>query len=185
VLLLDGYLRPGLAGVTLPFALGYRPFWTGRGVIGGWLALIFAASFYVRRWIGVKSWRWLRRWRLAVYLLALADVVGAGADGVRRDARAVDGARRPGRVRARLPDAARRTVHASESAAQCVGQFSAVKRGRRCSVRKRTSSAIIHSNTSPLSLPACLVSRSDVAVSSSAARINGGMRTRGASLTGS
>ena len=81
VLLLDGYLRPSLAGVTLPFALGYRPFWTGLGVIGGWLALILAGSFYVRRWIGAKTWRWLHRWTLAVYLLALAHVIGAGTDG--------------------------------------------------------------------------------------------------------
>ena len=81
VLLLDGYLRPSLAGVTLPFALGYRPFWTGLGVIGGWLALILAGSFYVRRWIGPKTWRWLHRWTLAVYMLALAHVIGAGTDG--------------------------------------------------------------------------------------------------------
>ena len=81
VLLLDGWLRPSLAGVTLPFALGYRPFWTGLGVIGGWLSLILAASFYVRRWIGVKTWRWLHRWTLAVYALALVHVVGAGTDG--------------------------------------------------------------------------------------------------------
>jgi methionine sulfoxide reductase heme-binding subunit len=81
VLLADGYLRPGLAGITLPFALGYRPLWTGIGVIGGWLAVILAASFYVRRWIGVKTWRWLHRWTLAVYILALAHVVGAGTDG--------------------------------------------------------------------------------------------------------
>ena len=81
MLLLDGYLRPSLAGVTLPFALGYRPFWTGLGVIGGWLALILAGSFYVRRWIGVKTWRWLHRWTLAVYILALAHVIGAGTDG--------------------------------------------------------------------------------------------------------
>ena len=38
LLLLDGYLRPGLAGITLPFALGYRPLFTGIGVIAGWLA---------------------------------------------------------------------------------------------------------------------------------------------------
>jgi sulfoxide reductase heme-binding subunit YedZ len=81
VLLLDGYLRPSLTGVTLPFALAYRPFWTGLGVIGGWLALILAGSFNVRRWIGVKTWRWLHRWTLAVYVLALAHVVGAGTDG--------------------------------------------------------------------------------------------------------
>ena len=81
VLLLDGYLRPSLAGITLPFALGYRPLWTGLGVIGGWLAVILAGSFYVRRWIGVKTWRWLHRWTLAVYVLALAHVIGAGTDG--------------------------------------------------------------------------------------------------------
>ncbi len=81
VLLLDGYLRPSLAEVTLPFALGYRPVWTGLGVIGGWLALILTGSFYVRRWIGPKTWRWLHGWMLAVYLLALAHVIGAGTDG--------------------------------------------------------------------------------------------------------
>ena len=81
VLLLDGYLRPSLAGVTLPFALSYQPFWTGLGVIGGWLALILAGSFYVRRWIGVRTWRRLHGWTLAVYLLALVHVVGAGTDG--------------------------------------------------------------------------------------------------------
>ena len=81
VLLLDGYLRPGLAGITLPFALGYRPLWTGIGVIAGWLAVILAGSFYVRRWIGVRTWRWLHRWTLAVYVLAFAHVVGAGTDG--------------------------------------------------------------------------------------------------------
>lgn len=81
VLLLDGFLRPSLAGVTLPFALGYRPFWTGLGVIAGWLALILAGSFYVRRWIGTRTWRWLHRWTLAVYVLALAHVIGAGTDG--------------------------------------------------------------------------------------------------------
>ena len=81
MLLLDGYLRPSVAEVTLPFALGYRPFWTGLGVIGGWLALILAGSFYVRRWIGPKTWRRLHRWTLAVYVLALAHVIGAGTDG--------------------------------------------------------------------------------------------------------
>jgi sulfoxide reductase heme-binding subunit YedZ len=81
VLLLDGYLRPSLAGVTLPFALGYRPLWTGLGVLGGWLALILAVSFYVRRWIGARTWRWLHRWTLAAYALALAHVIGAGTDG--------------------------------------------------------------------------------------------------------
>lgn len=81
VLLADSYLRPGLAGITLPFALDYRPAWTGIGVIAGWLALILGLSFYTRKRIGVKTWRWLHRWTLAVYVLALGHVVGAGTDG--------------------------------------------------------------------------------------------------------
>ena len=55
--------------------------WTGLGIIGGWLATILGLSFYVRRWIGTKTWRWLHRWTLAVYVLALVHVVGAGTDG--------------------------------------------------------------------------------------------------------
>jgi methionine sulfoxide reductase heme-binding subunit len=80
LLLADGYLRPGLAGITLPFQLSYRPFFTGIGIIGGWLALILGLSFYVRRWIGVKTWRRLHRFTLLVYVLALGHVVGAGTD---------------------------------------------------------------------------------------------------------
>jgi predicted ferric reductase len=81
VLLGDAYLRPGLAGIALPFQLGYRPLWTGTGVIAGWLALVLGLSFSVRRWIGVKTWRRLHRWTLAVYVLALAHAIGAGTDG--------------------------------------------------------------------------------------------------------
>ena len=81
VLLADGWLHPGIAGIALPFQLGYRPLWTGIGIIAGWLAIILGLSFYVRRWIGTRTWRWLHRWTLAVYLLALGHAVGAGTDG--------------------------------------------------------------------------------------------------------
>lgn len=80
VLLLDGYLRPGLAGITLPFALAYRPVFTGIGIIAGWLAVLLGLSFYVRKRIGTKTWRRLHRFTIAVYVLAVAHVVGAGTD---------------------------------------------------------------------------------------------------------
>ena len=54
---------------------------TGLGVIAGWLAVILGLSFYVRKWIGTKTWRWLHRWTLAVYVLALGHTVAAGTDG--------------------------------------------------------------------------------------------------------
>lgn len=81
LLLADGYLRPGLAGIALPFQLAYQPFFTGIGIIAGWLMAIIALSFYVRKRIGVKTWRWMHRWTLAVYVLALGHVIGAGTDG--------------------------------------------------------------------------------------------------------
>jgi sulfoxide reductase heme-binding subunit YedZ len=81
VLLADGYLRPGLAGIALPFHMSYQPLWTGMGIIAGWLAALLGLSFYARKWIGVKTWRWLHRWIIAAYVLALAHAVGAGTDG--------------------------------------------------------------------------------------------------------
>jgi methionine sulfoxide reductase heme-binding subunit len=80
VLMGDSYLRPGLSGIALPFAMAHQPFWTGIGIIGGWLAAIMAASFYVRRWIGTRAWRWLHRWTLAVYVLAVLHTLGSGSD---------------------------------------------------------------------------------------------------------
>ena len=80
LLLGDSYLHPGLAGIALPFALSTKRAFTGIGVIGGWLALIIGLSFYVRHLISVAVWRWLHRWTLAVYLLALIHTFGSGTD---------------------------------------------------------------------------------------------------------
>ena len=79
-LLGDSYLRPGIEGITVPFAMSHAQLWTGLGVIGGWLAAILGLSFYVRRWFGPRLWRSLHRWTLAVYVLALLHTIGAGTD---------------------------------------------------------------------------------------------------------
>lgn len=80
LLLGDSYLRPGLRGVLLPFAMQSQPAWTGVGIIAGWLALILGLSFYVRRWISVAVWRWLHRWTILVYGLGIAHTLGSGTD---------------------------------------------------------------------------------------------------------
>lgn len=80
LLLGDSYLRPGLAAIAVPFVLNHRPLWTGMGIIGGWLAAALGLSFYVRRWIGTRTWRKLHRWTLAVYVLAVLHTIGAGSD---------------------------------------------------------------------------------------------------------
>jgi len=80
-LLGDKFLDPGLSGVALPFAMNDQPVWTGLGIIGAWLTAIFTFSFYVRSWIGTKTWRWLHRWTLLAYVLAVVHTVGSGTDG--------------------------------------------------------------------------------------------------------
>ena len=80
LLLFDTYLRPGLAGIAVPFVLGYRSLFTGLGIIGGWLAAILGLSFYVRKRIGTKLWRSMHRFTIVVYALALVHVLGSGTD---------------------------------------------------------------------------------------------------------
>jgi methionine sulfoxide reductase heme-binding subunit len=80
LLLGDKFLHPRLTDIFVPFAMHGQPVWTGIGVIAGWLTAVFTLSFYVRRWIGNKAWRWLHRWTLAAYLLAVAHTIGSGTD---------------------------------------------------------------------------------------------------------
>jgi sulfoxide reductase heme-binding subunit YedZ len=80
LLLGDGYLRPGLAGILLPFQMDRQPAWTGVGILAGWLAIIVGLSFYVRKWIGTQVWRWLHRWTLGVYVLGVGHALGSGSD---------------------------------------------------------------------------------------------------------
>ncbi len=79
-LLGDPWLKPSLAGITVPFVLGYRPVFTGMGIIGGYLAAILGLSFYARRRIGARRWRNLHRATPVVYVLGLVHTLGAGTD---------------------------------------------------------------------------------------------------------
>ncbi len=79
-LLGDGWLNPGLRGITVPFAIGYRPTFTGLGIIAGYLALLLGPSFYLRRRVGARRWRKLHRATSVVWVLAVVHTLGAGSD---------------------------------------------------------------------------------------------------------
>jgi len=79
-LLGDAWLKPGLAGISVPFALAYRPLFTGLGIIAGYLAAILGLSFYARRRIGARRWRNAHRATPVVYVLGLIHTLGAGTD---------------------------------------------------------------------------------------------------------
>jgi sulfoxide reductase heme-binding subunit YedZ len=76
----DPWLKAGAKGIAVPFAMGYRPLWTGLGILGGYLAAVLSLSFYVRRKIGGRLWRRMHRLTVLVYLLALTHALGSGTD---------------------------------------------------------------------------------------------------------
>jgi sulfoxide reductase heme-binding subunit YedZ len=76
----DAWMNPGLAGVLVPFALDYRPVFTGIGILAGYLALVLGLSFYVRRRIGGRLWRRLHRATVGVWVLGVVHALGAGSD---------------------------------------------------------------------------------------------------------
>jgi len=80
-LLGDQWLAPGVVGITVPFAMHYRPVFTGLGIIAGYLAVLLGPSFYLRRRIGARRWRSLHRATALVWLLAVVHALGAGSDG--------------------------------------------------------------------------------------------------------
>jgi sulfoxide reductase heme-binding subunit YedZ len=80
LLLGDSYLRPGLVGIAIPFALSHQRIWTGLGIVAGWLTAVVTLSFYVRRLIGVATWRKLHRLTFAVYALGIVHTLGSGTD---------------------------------------------------------------------------------------------------------
>jgi sulfoxide reductase heme-binding subunit YedZ len=79
-LLGDAFLNPGLAGIAIPFDMSYRPFWTGLGIVAGYMAAALGLSFYIRKRIGPRLWRKAHRATIVVYLLAVVHTLGAGTD---------------------------------------------------------------------------------------------------------
>ena len=79
-ILLDPWLKPGVVGVTVPFAIGLHRFWVALGILAGYLAVLLGLSFYFRRRIGARRWRVAHRATIAVYLLGLLHALGAGSD---------------------------------------------------------------------------------------------------------
>jgi sulfoxide reductase heme-binding subunit YedZ len=79
-LLGDGWLKPGVRGITIPFAMSYRPAFTGAGIIAGYLLALVGPSFYLRRRIGAGRWRKLHRLSVVVWALSLVHTLGSGSD---------------------------------------------------------------------------------------------------------
>jgi predicted ferric reductase len=79
-LLADPWLKPGVGGVLVPFTTAYRPFWTGLGILAGYLTAGLSLTYYLRRRIGSRRWRYAHRFIPVAWAMAAIHVAGAGTD---------------------------------------------------------------------------------------------------------
>lgn len=79
-LLADPTLHLAPSAVLVPFAAAWRPAAVAAGVVAGWLALVLAASFRLRRVIGQRGWRRLHYASFLAFVLALCHALASGTD---------------------------------------------------------------------------------------------------------
>lgn len=82
LLLPDGWLHPGPTQILIPFTTGYRPLWTGLGILAAYGAAGLSLTYYARRRLGHRRWRTAHRFIPIAWALAAAHVIGAGTDAV-------------------------------------------------------------------------------------------------------
>ncbi|KPV53579.1 hypothetical protein SE17_08820, partial [Kouleothrix aurantiaca] len=80
VLLADSYIGYTLPQILIPFASSFMPLWVGFGQVALYAMALVTFSFYVRRWIGARTWRMLHFLSFAVFVLALGHGVVTGTD---------------------------------------------------------------------------------------------------------
>lgn len=80
ILLFDNYYTYTIADLLIPFQGPYKPLWVGVGTIGFYLILITSLSFYIRQWIGQKTWRWLHYLTFLAYIMTTIHAWMAGSD---------------------------------------------------------------------------------------------------------
>lgn len=79
-LVLDPVMHFSAAGVLVPFASAYKPVAVAAGVVAGWLSLMLATSFRMRKWIGQKGWRRLHYASFGAFALSLGHALYTGTD---------------------------------------------------------------------------------------------------------
>jgi DMSO/TMAO reductase YedYZ heme-binding membrane subunit len=77
---LDPFLKAGLLGILVPFTIGYRPLPVAVGILGGWLLVAFAGSWYLRRRLAPGAWRKLHRFAPLALVASTVHALTAGSD---------------------------------------------------------------------------------------------------------
>jgi hypothetical protein len=80
VLLGDGYFNFNVWQLSIPFLTPYRTWQTAVGVVSLYATVLLIASFYVRQYIGYRTWRVLHFLTFALYAGATLHGISAGTD---------------------------------------------------------------------------------------------------------
>ena len=80
ILTADRYLPYSLAQVLVPFISPYRPVWVGIGSLAFYLTLLVTVTFYLRKRIGMKFFRYIPYSSLLAYLGAVVHALFAGTN---------------------------------------------------------------------------------------------------------
>jgi methionine sulfoxide reductase heme-binding subunit len=79
-LVADPWLKPGLAGVLVPFASPYRPLAVGLGQLAAYGFLALGPTYYLRKRLGLTGWRRAHRFVTVFWALAVLHGLTAGTD---------------------------------------------------------------------------------------------------------
>ena len=77
---LDEYVDFGLQALLVPGASSWEPQAVTLGVIAMWMLAIVTVSFYIRKLIGQKVWRFVHFASFGAFVAALAHGIMAGTD---------------------------------------------------------------------------------------------------------
>ncbi len=81
ILIGDEYIQFDLLRVLTPFASqAYKPAWVGLGQVGFYIWALLVGSFYIRKQIGNKTWRWIHFSSFLTFALVLVHGIASGTD---------------------------------------------------------------------------------------------------------
>jgi predicted ferric reductase len=81
ILLGDHYIKYTLAQILMPFgSVNYHPAWVGLGQIALYSCAIISGSFYIRQWIGSRTWKFIHYVSFFSFVIALLHGVASGTD---------------------------------------------------------------------------------------------------------
>lgn len=81
ILLGDQYINFKLVQILIPFSTGsYQPLQVGLGQLSYYLWIFIVISFYLRKKIGSKSWRFIHYFSFCVFAFSLLHGVTSGSD---------------------------------------------------------------------------------------------------------